>query len=190
MASGCPPPGFGRDGSRTGRPRETSTMVDSMPISHGPPFQDQVDIGPQNLRARAPRGRTDPAEAVGRRRGDATADSRSSSSATGCPGTRRPIVSCPPVSSSPTPAARRNTRVSGPGQKRAAAWQRAPGPRVPTIQLPISRCGRSRMVLGTPLYRIDPRHGRGTGRIRPQAIHGLGGKRDEAPAPQHRRGPL
>ena len=54
-----------------------------------------------------------------------SANAASSCCATGCAGTRNPTVSWPPVTKSPTCAARGSTSVSGPGQN-AAASRRAP----------------------------------------------------------------
>ena len=52
----------------------TSTMVDSTPTAHGPPSSTQVDVVAEVGPDVGGRRRADPAEPVGRRRGDAAAE--------------------------------------------------------------------------------------------------------------------
>jgi hypothetical protein len=106
---------------------ERSTIVLSRPISHSPPSSTIGTASPNSSRTCA--------AVVGDSRpnrfaeGAATPPSkaRSRAWATGCAGTRRPTVSCPPVTSSGTLAARGRIRVSGPGQKASASASAASG---------------------------------------------------------------
>jgi len=103
--------------SNAGRSPETSTIVDSMPTSLGPPSRTRSTSEPRSARTWSARvGLTAP-----KRFADGAAipppSETSSAWAIGCAGTRSPTVSCPPVTSSGTPGARRRTNVSGPGQK-------------------------------------------------------------------------
>ena len=116
--------------------------------------------------------------------------SRSKACATGWAGTRTATVSSPALASSdnPLPARRGSTRVSGPGQKRAAS-------------LPARRRIRERLRLGQTRHMDDQRvearpalggENLGDGafvcRIAAEPVYGLGRKGDEPAGAQQRGG--
>ncbi len=112
MAWTVMPPGL----SNTGTSRVRSKIVDSTPTLHAPPSN--------NTSTSSPRSAWTCAAHVGLTRPKRFADGaampppklRKSASATGCAGTRIPIVSRPPVVALGTLGALRSSKVSGPGQ--------------------------------------------------------------------------
>ena len=104
---------------------DRSTMVDSIPTALGPPSSTTSASAPRSARTCA----AVVAESSPKRFAEGAAmappNARSNSRAPGCAGTRRPIVSWPPVTKSPAFFERLRTSVRGPGQNFAASL-RAP----------------------------------------------------------------
>ncbi len=109
--------------SSTGRPREQSTIADSMPTAHGPPSSTSTSPpGNSSSTWRASVGLMRPKRLALGAATPATPSAAAASSsrrASGCAGQRRPIVSCPPAAAAAMPGARGTITVSGPGQKRS-----------------------------------------------------------------------
>ena len=98
-----------------------STIVDSIPIGHGPPSRMRSTASPRSARTwAAVVGETCP-----NRFADGAArpppNLRKRSSAIGCAGTRKATVSRPPVTAWSTRAAFGTSTVSGPGQHESAS---------------------------------------------------------------------
>ena len=112
LRAGCRP-----GAARTAGRRCRSTMVDSTPTRARPAVEHQVDVVAEVVPHVLGRRRAHLAEAVGRGSGDAATEGRRAAArASGWAGTRRPMVSRPPVTVGSTSGRRCSTTVSGPGQ--------------------------------------------------------------------------
>ena len=151
--------------SSTGTPRVQSTMVLSMPTSHGPPSSTSSSAPSSSCTCRAVVGLTRPKRlALGAATphtggppwaslspGAAQASSRAW--ATGWAGQRSPTLSCPPVAALATPGRRGRMSVSGPGQKASTSFCAKPGTSLAKCAMPsaLATCTIRGWSLGRPL---------------------------------------
>jgi hypothetical protein len=170
--------------SSTGSPLVQSTMLDSIPTSQGPPSEHHhgvAELGgdvlgggrlmrPKRLALGAATPATRPP----------AARLQAARVPTGCDGQRRPIVGCPPPRGADAGRARHDDRerpgperghqAHGHGRNLRGEGARAVG---------VGHVHDERMVGGDGLGREDLRHRGVVVGTRAQAVHGLGGKRDQ-----------
>ena len=144
-----------------------ATIVLSMPTSHAPPSRIIATAPPKSSSTCcAVVGETWPnrlADGAAMPVPPRSANAASNAFATGCAGMRRPTLSWPPVTASPTCAARGRISVSGPGQN-AAASLRAPSGNSRAQRSTCRRVAQmhdDRMIGGPSLGREYPVHGIG-----------------------------
>ena len=187
IASRVAPPGRSRVGGAVVR----SSTVDSSPTSHGPPSRIIFTRSPSDSATCSARvGLTAPLRlAEGAASGRPTA--RISACAIGCAGARTATVSSPAVASSATGEsfARGSTRVSGPGQKRAASLSAVSFQR--TSRFASSgpeHVADQRVELRPSLGLEDGGDGAFVGGVAAQAVDGLGREGDQPALENEARG--
>ena len=120
MAAAATPPGR----SSVAAPSTNATIVLSMPTADAPPSTiSATRSAKSSATCRGVVGEMRPkrlADGAAMPVPPAAANARSNACATGCDGTRRPTLSCPPVTTSAARAVRGRISVSGPGQNASA----------------------------------------------------------------------